>query len=65
MIRGIPLVLLVLSACSAQQEPVLEEPVIDIAQEDLAACSPDDEDGIGGTGCEPVARQALGQFFSD
>lgn len=58
--------MLVLSACSAQDEPlVLEEPVLDIAQDGVVVCSPDDEDGIGGTGCEPVARQALEHTFTE
>lgn len=48
-----------LSACAVQDEIVMiEEPMI---EEDLAAVKTDecgDDDGIGGTGCEPVARRS-------
>jgi hypothetical protein len=56
-----PLALVVLSAC-AMQEELVEEPVL--MEEDIARVTPDedcnmgDDDGIGGTGCEPVARMA-------
>jgi hypothetical protein len=49
-----------LSACALQEELiVVEEPMV---QEDIAAvpteCDFGDDDGIGGTGCEPIARMA-------
>ena len=61
MINRICLVLLVflLSACALPEEFVLEEPIIadEVANaEPIADCNSGDDDGIGGTGCEPVAR---------
>lgn len=57
--------LFALSACAMQQEAiVLEEPALDITQ-DVIICTPDDEDGIGGTGCEPVARSSLDHVLTD
>lgn len=50
---------LVLSGCAVQDEPViLEEPIMEeeLAHEGTLGCETGDEDGIGGTGCEPVAR---------
>ncbi|MEO9823810.1 MAG: hypothetical protein ABJF50_05235 [Paracoccaceae bacterium] len=62
MIRRIGfLALFALSACAVQEEVIMaEEPMI---EEDLAAvrsdeCDIGDDDGIGGTGCEPVARRS-------
>jgi len=52
---------LALSACAMQDEVIMvEEPIV---EEDIAAvptdeCDFGDDDGIGGTGCEPVARMA-------
>lgn len=49
-----------LSACAVQEEMIIvEEP---LTEEDMAAiptdeCDLGDDDGIGGTGCEPVARR--------
>lgn len=53
------LALFALSACSLQEEVIMEEPMV----EDLAAmpndeCDFGDDDGIGGTGCQPVARRS-------
>ena len=63
MIRQIAiLALLALTACAMQEELIMvEEPIM---EEEVAGVSPDqdckigDDDGIGGTGCEPVARMA-------
>ena len=48
-----------LSACAMQEEIMVAEPMV---EEDIAAvptdCDYGDDDGIGGTGCEPVARMA-------
>ena len=63
MIRlSIPLALLSLAGCAMQEEMVMiEEPIM---EEEVAGVEPDqdckigDDDGIGGTGCEPVARRA-------
>lgn len=56
------LALLALTACAMQEEMVMvEEPIM---EEDIAGvdtnldCKVGDDDGIGGTGCEPVARRA-------
>ncbi len=55
------LTLLLLSACAMQEEMIMvEEPMM---EEDVAAiptdeCETGDDDGIGGTGCQPVARMA-------
>ena len=52
---------LLLVACAEQEELLMvEEPMV---EEDIAAvptneCDFGDDDGIGGTGCEPVARMA-------
>lgn len=53
------LALFALSACAMQDEAILEEPMV----EDLASAASDecdfgDDDGIGGTGCQPVARRS-------
>lgn len=50
--------LILLTAC-AMPEDIMEEPMMaeDIARAPVAPCDPGDDDGIGGTGCEPVARQ--------
>lgn len=52
--------LMLLTAC-AMQEEVMEEPMMaeDIARVPVEGCDPGDDDGIGGTGCEPVARQGV------
>ena len=52
--------LMLLTACTMQEE-VMEKPVMeeDIARAPIAACESGDDDGIGGTGCEPVARQKM------
>ncbi len=62
MIKRLSLLgLLFLSACATQEELIgVEEPAM---EEDIAAVATDecdfgDDDGIGGTGCEPVARMA-------
>ena len=63
MIRPLRLLaaILLLSACAMQEVVILEEPML---EEDVVRASPTedcdlgDEDGIGGTGCEPVARDA-------
>lgn len=50
-----------LSACAMQEEIIAEEPMV--MEEVIAGVSPvdrcgaEDDDGIGGTGCEPVARR--------
>lgn len=55
------LALFALSACAVQEEVIMvKEPMV---EEDLAArqtdeCDFGDDDGIGGTGCEPVARRS-------
>lgn len=59
MRRTLPFALvLALSACALQEEViVLEEPALD--EERITALPTEcdgDDDGIGGTGCEPVAR---------
>jgi len=47
-----------LSACSVEEEVViLEEPMVEEPSRDAASsidCESGDEDGIGGTGCDPV-----------
>ena len=60
--RSLPLVLtILLSACAVQEEMIAEEPMV--MEDDIAGVSPvdkcgaEDDDGIGGTGCEPVARR--------
>ena len=62
MIRRIGVfALFALTACAMQDEMIMvEEPMI---EEDLAAAPTDecdfgDDDGIGGTGCQPVARRS-------
>ena len=50
-----------LTACAMQEELIMiEEPMVeeDIAAMPTDACDFGDDDGIGGTGCEPVARMA-------
>jgi len=56
------LALFALTACAMQEEMVMvEEPIM---EEEIAGvetdqdCKIGDDDGIGGTGCEPVARRA-------
>ncbi|NNE86446.1 MAG: hypothetical protein HKN27_00085 [Silicimonas sp.] len=55
------LALLTLTACAMQEEMIMvEEPMIveeDIARMPNDECEFGDDDGIGGTGCEPVARR--------
>ena len=60
--RSLPLIIaFVLSACAVQEEMIAEEPMV--IDDQLAGVSPidrcgaEDDDGIGGTGCEPVARR--------
>lgn len=67
MMRRFSLLLLViLPACAHLEEPVvLEEPILDIARETAPVCDPNDEDGIGGTGCEPVARQPAAPLLKE
>lgn len=51
--------LLVLAACAQPEVPALDAPLeLDIATDMSPVCDPNDDDGIGGTGCEPVARHA-------
>lgn len=58
--------LIMLAACAQPEEPfILEEPIVDIARETAPVCDPNDEDGIGGTGCEPVARQASDPLLTE
>ncbi len=61
MIHRILLILsfFALTACAVQEEPV-EEPMVmeEIAREGDLDCDFGDDDGIGGTGCEPVARNS-------
>ena len=60
MIRRLSIALMcfALAACAQLEAPALEEPIVDeIAREGVPDCDTGDEDGIGGTGCEPVARQ--------
>ncbi len=60
MTRAILLCFLFLAACTHQEELVLEEPIIEEELADIGPtdCPTGDDDGIGGTGCEPVARDA-------
>lgn len=61
MIRRLGLLaLFALTACGVQEELIMVEPMIeeDIAAVPTDACDSGDDDGIGGTGCEPVARMA-------
>lgn len=65
MIRPLRLLaaILVLGACAMQEEVILEEPMM---EEEVVRASPAEdcelggEDGIGGTGCEPVAQSLSG-----
>ena len=54
---GMLLVLGMLAACAVEEELILIEPVMEepmVAPEAVDPCDAGDDDGIGGTGCEPT-----------
>ena len=54
---GMALILALLAACTATEEVILIEPIMEepmVSPDPVEPCDTGDDDGIGGTGCAPV-----------